>query len=58
MAWAAWIIARLGAWRDKYDRIDIILENLRNYTVKHFSDEEQYMESIMKKNQNIQIVWC
>ena len=31
---------------DKYDRIDIILENLRNYTVKHFSDEEQYMESI------------
>ena len=29
---------------DKYDRIDIILENLRNYTVKHFSDEEQYME--------------
>lgn len=32
--------------QDKYDRIDIILENLRNYTVKHFSDEEQYMESI------------
>ena len=24
---------------DKYDRIDIILENLRNYTVKHFCDE-------------------
>ena len=34
---------------DKYDRIDIILENLRNYTVKHFSDEEQYMESISYK---------
>ena len=34
---------------DKYDRIDIILENLRNYTVKHFSDEEQYMESINYK---------
>ena len=31
------------------DRIDIILENLRNYTVKHFSDEEQYMESINYK---------
>ena len=31
---------------DKYDRIDIILENLRDYTVKHFTDEEQYMESI------------
>ena len=35
--------------QDKYDRIDIILENLRNYTVKHFSDEEQYMESINYK---------
>ena len=34
---------------DKYDRIDIILENLRNYTVKHFNDEEQYMESINYK---------
>lgn len=34
---------------DKYDRIDIILENLRNYTVKHFCDEEQYMESINYK---------
>ena len=34
---------------DKYDRIDVILENLRNYTVKHFSDEEQYMESINYK---------
>ena len=34
---------------DKYDRIDIILENLRDYTVKHFTDEEQYMESINYK---------
>lgn len=34
---------------DKYDKIDIILEKLRNYTVKHFSDEEQYMESINYK---------
>jgi len=25
------------------------LENLRDYTVKHFTDEEQYMESINYK---------
>ena len=31
---------------DKYDKMDIILEKLRDYTVKHFADEEQYMESI------------
>ena len=35
---------------DKYDRIDIILENLRDYTEKHFTGEEQYMESIHYKN--------
>ena len=34
---------------DKYDRIDAILEKLRDYTVKHFADEEQYMESINYK---------
>ena len=34
---------------DKYDRMDIILEKLRDYTVKHFADEEQYMESIHYK---------
>ena len=28
---------------DKYDRIDMILEDLRDYTAKHFNDEEQYM---------------
>ena len=28
---------------DKYDKIDAILEKLRDYTVKHFSDEEAYM---------------
>ena len=28
---------------------NIILENLRDYTVKHFTDEEQYMESINYK---------
>ena len=31
---------------DKYDKIDAILEKLRDYTVKHFSDEEAYMESM------------
>ena len=34
---------------DKYDRIDSILEKLRDYTAKHFADEEQYMESINYK---------
>ena len=34
---------------DKYDKIDAILEKLRDYTVKHFSDEEAYMESISTK---------
>lgn len=34
---------------DKYDRIDTILENLRDYTIKHFADEEAYMESIQYK---------
>ena len=34
---------------DKYDRIDKILEDLRDYTVKHFTDEEQYMEPINYK---------
>lgn len=34
---------------DKYDRIDMILENLHDYTVKHFEDEENYMESINYK---------
>ena len=43
-----WNETRILYW-NKYDRIDIILENLRDYTVKHFSDEEQYMESINYK---------
>lgn len=34
---------------DKYDQIDAILEKLRDYTVKHFTDEEAYMESIQYK---------
>ena len=31
---------------DKYDRIDILLEKLYDYTVKHLADEEAYMESV------------
>lgn len=31
---------------DKYDEIIHILDELREYTKKHFKDEEQYMESI------------
>lgn len=34
---------------DKYDKMDTILQKLRDYTVKHFADEEQYMESINYK---------
>lgn len=34
---------------DKYDRIVAILQELRNYTKKHFADEETYMESIQYK---------
>ena len=43
-----WNETRILYW-NKYDRIDIILEKLRDYTVKHFADEEQYMESINYK---------
>lgn len=31
---------------DKYDAIIHILEELKDYTIMHFSDEERYMESI------------
>jgi hemerythrin len=31
---------------DKYDAIMHIIQQLKDYTVKHFSDEEKYMESI------------
>ena len=34
---------------DKYDNIDAILKKLRDYTKKHFADEEAYMESIHYK---------
>lgn len=34
---------------DKYDNISNILQELREYTKKHFADEEAYMESIQYK---------
>lgn len=34
---------------DKYDNIVDILGKLRDYTKKHFADEEEYMESIHYK---------
>ena len=34
---------------DKYDNILVILDELRDYTKKHFADEEAYMESIHYK---------
>jgi hemerythrin len=34
---------------DKYDNIVDILGKLRDYTKKHFADEEAYMESIQYK---------
>lgn len=34
---------------DKYDHIREIILELRNYTIKHFADEEEYMESIQYK---------
>lgn len=34
---------------DKYDHISDILQKLREYTKKHFADEEAYMESIQYK---------
>ncbi|MGV8982922.1 bacteriohemerythrin [Clostridium sp.] len=34
---------------DKYDNIVEVIEELREYTVYHFKDEEKYMESINYK---------
>ena len=34
---------------DKYDNIVAIIEELRLYTIIHFRDEEEYMESIKYK---------
>lgn len=34
---------------DKYDKIVEVIEELREYTIYHFKDEENYMESINYK---------
>ncbi|WP_167956451.1 bacteriohemerythrin [Anaerosporobacter faecicola] len=34
---------------DKYDELHAILHRLKDYTIKHFNDEEAYMESISYK---------
>ena len=39
---------------DKYDEIMGVLNELRNYTVQHFTDEEEYMESINYDGLDIQ----
>ena len=39
---------------DKYDEIMSVLDELRNYTVKHFADEEEYMISIQYEGLNAQ----
>lgn len=31
---------------DKYDHLNAIFQELEDYTIKHFGDEEAYMESI------------
>ncbi len=39
-------LARSEHVEEKYDEILLVLEQLKNYTVEHFQDEEEYMESI------------
>lgn len=39
---------------DKFDRIVHVLKDLRQYTDKHFSDEEEYMERIGYKDLEVQ----
>lgn len=39
---------------DKYDEIMSVLDELRNYTIKHFADEEEYMASINYEGLDIQ----
>lgn len=39
-------IVRLGVEQSDSDEINEVISRLRNYTVEHFKDEEEYMESI------------
>ena len=41
---------------DKYDRIDAILRQLHDYTVKHFTDEEQYKKLFTQKIQHQEFI--
>nr|WP_318686143.1 hemerythrin family protein [uncultured Acetatifactor sp.] len=40
---------------DKYDNIAYVLQKLKDYTKKHFADEEEYMRSINYKRLFTQI---
>ncbi|MGN1206182.1 MAG: bacteriohemerythrin [Eubacterium sp.] len=42
-------LVRIGVTEDDFDEIKTITKELNNYVKKHFSDEEQYMESINYK---------
>lgn len=46
LADAAYQLLKQEYVTDKYDQIMDILQELREYTRKHFADEEDYMESI------------
>ena len=39
---------------DKYDEIMSVIGQLRNYTIQHFTDEEEYMASINYENLDVQ----
>lgn len=39
---------------DKYDEIMSVIEELRNYTIQHFTDEEEYMASINYEGLDVQ----
>lgn len=46
LAEAAYQLLQEEFLTDKYDQIKAIFDELTDYTKKHFSDEEEYMESI------------
>ncbi len=46
LADAAYNLLQEQYLHDKYDQLQAIFAELKDYTVKHFRDEEEYMESI------------
>lgn len=46
---SAYLLLKDTYSEDKYDKIAAIIEELKEYTVIHFRDEEEYMESINHK---------